>query len=327
MSIKAEDVAKLAGVSKTTVSRVLNKRGYLSEKTIKKVYDAMEELNYRPNVIARQLLHQETKLIGLIFPTVTSPFFAQLIQSIEKKLFDNGYRVLIGDSRNDKKIEREYLQELLNHQVDGLIVGSHNQGIEEYNTPNLPIVAIDRRLNDDIPIVLSDNYQGGMIATELLIEKGAKKIIHTNDPASLVGPPQNQERKRAYVDSMIKHGLTPIVYSIDYDLPDSKKDNIIKKIFKDHPDVDGMFISNDSDAGRVLNIASDLGYKIPQDLKVIGYDGAYQTRVMVPYLTTIVQPIDKMADAAVNMLIKRLNDSTYGKNKMFPVSLWNGKTV
>lgn len=191
MTVKIDDVAKLAGVSKTTVSRVLNKRGSLSEKTIKKVYDAMDELNYRPNVIARQLFKQETKLIGLIFPTVTSPFFGQLISSIQKQLFNQGYRVLIGDSKNDSRIERKYLQELLAHQVDGLIVGSHNSGIDEYNNPNMPIVAIDRRVNDDIPIISSNNYMGGLMATELLIKKGARKIIHTNDPKNLVGPPQN----------------------------------------------------------------------------------------------------------------------------------------
>lgn len=327
MTVKIDDVAKLAGVSKTTVSRVLNKRGSLSEKTIKKVYDAMDELNYRPNVIARQLFKQETKLIGLIFPTVTSPFFGQLISSIQKQLFNQGYRVLIGDSKNDSRIERKYLQELLAHQVDGLIVGSHNSGIDEYNNPNMPIVAIDRRVNDDIPIISSNNYMGGLMATELLIKKGARKIIHTNDPKNLVGPPQNQERKRAYVDSMIEHGLTPIVYSIDYNFSDSKKRQIIEKIFQEHPDVDGMFVSNDVDACRVLNVARHLGYKIPEDFKLVDFDGADLTKITVPDLTTIVQPIDKMAEYAVDMLIKRIKTPSYGHDKMFPVGLWNGETV
>ena len=182
MKAKIDDVAKLAGVSKTTVSRVMNKRGYLSEKTIKKVHDAMDELNYQPNVVARQLFKQETKLVGLIFPTVNNPFFGQLVATIEKKLFSKGFKVLLGDSMNDPEKERLYLRELMAHQVDGLIVGAHNQGIKEYQNANLPIIAIDRIMNNDIPVVSSDNYQGGKMATELLIKNGAKVIIHTNGP-------------------------------------------------------------------------------------------------------------------------------------------------
>ncbi|PMD68200.1 LacI family DNA-binding transcriptional regulator [Companilactobacillus nuruki] len=327
MTVRIDDVAKLAGVSKTTVSRVLNKRGYLSEKTIKKVYDAMEQLNYRPNVIARQLFKQETKMIGLIFPTLANPFFGQMASVISERLFEKGYRVLVGDALNDPNIERKYLQDLLAHQVDGLIVGSHNTGISEYDNSNMPIIAIDRRVNNDIPIISSDNYNGGLMATELLIKNGARNIVHTNDPKSLVGPPQNQERKRAYVDSMIEHGLKPIVYSIDPDLSDSKKRKIIMKIFKDNPNIDGMFISNDIDAARVMDIAHNLGYKIPDDLKIVGYDGADVTRVMNPCLTTIVQPIDKMAEATVDMLMKRIKNPTYGHDKILPVKLWAGKSV
>ena len=106
MKEKIDDVAKLAGVSKTTVSRVMNKRGYLSEKTIKKVHDAMDELNYQPNVVARQLFKQETKLVGLIFLTDNNPFFGQLVATIEKKLFSKGFKVLLGDSMNDPEKEK-----------------------------------------------------------------------------------------------------------------------------------------------------------------------------------------------------------------------------
>ena len=126
---KLEDVAKLAGVSKTTVSRVLNKRGYLSEATIAKVYAAMKELNYQPNTIARQLFKQKTNMVGLIFPTVNNPFFGQLVARLEQILYEHGYKVLIGNSQNNPQKEEDYLNQLLNHQVDGLIVGAHNRGL------------------------------------------------------------------------------------------------------------------------------------------------------------------------------------------------------
>ena len=100
-TIKLDDVAELAGVSKTTVSRVLNNRGYLSDKTIKKVHDAMDKLNYRPNVIARQLFKQKTNLVALVFPTVDNPFFAELEAELEKRFDQLGYRVLMGNSQNN----------------------------------------------------------------------------------------------------------------------------------------------------------------------------------------------------------------------------------
>ena len=180
MKPKLDDVAKLANVSKTTVSRVLNKRGYLSQETIDKVYDAMEKLNYQPNTVARQLYNKKTNIIGLLFPAVSNPFFGELVEELEKKLYSQGYKVIIGNSMNDPEKEKNYLNQLLSNQVDGLIVGTHNQNIQQYQNENLPIVAIDRIMNQDIPVIESDNYSGGKQATERLIQKGAKKIIHTN---------------------------------------------------------------------------------------------------------------------------------------------------
>jgi len=328
MKVRIDDVAELAGVSKTTVSRVLNKRGYLSEKTIKKVHDAMDELNYQPNAVARQLFKQETKLVGLIFPTVNNPFFGQLVATMEKKLFNAGFKVLLGDSMNNPDKEKLYLQELMSHQVDGLIVGAHNQGIDEYEHTNLPIVAIDRIVNKDIPVISSDNYQGGKLATELLIDSGAKVIIHTNGPQNLKSPAQ--KRRQAYEDTMRENGMTPIIYTSDFtdiDNGANQKVDFIKQIFKEHPDVDGMFISNDMDAAQVIDIAEDLGYKVPEDLKIVGYDGAEATRILLPKLTTIMQPIDEMADIAVNMLIERITDNSAGYDQVLPVKVWRGKTV
>ncbi|UTI87921.1 LacI family transcriptional regulator [Mammaliicoccus sciuri] len=195
MKPKLDDVAKLANVSKTTVSRVLNKRGYLSQETIDKVYDAMAKLNYQPNTVARQLYNKKTQIIGLIFPTVTNPFFGELVEELEKKLYLQGYKVIIGNSMNDPEKETNYLNQLLSNQVDGLIVGTHNQDIEQYKNDNLPIVAIDQIMNEDIPIIESDNYLGGQLATERLINKGAKKsstqlvqIISIHQPIDVESP-------------------------------------------------------------------------------------------------------------------------------------------
>lgn len=321
---KLEDVAAAAGVSKTTVSRVLNHRGYLSEKTIAKVQKAMQDLDYRPNIIARQLYKQRTDLVGMIFPTVDNPFFSQLEAEMERQLYRNGYKVLIGNSQNDPAKEENYLQQLQTHQVDGLIVGTHNRGLLEYQNPNLPIVAIDQIMNKDIPVVSSDNYQGGLLATQRLLDDGCRHIIHTNGPLGLDTP--TQKRREAYEYLMAKNHLPAITYHLDFNINTVDKERIFRRIFEEHPEVDGIFAANDTDASTIINLAGEYHKRIPEDLKIVGYDGGNITRLLQPGLTTIQQPIDEMADIAVQLLQARINGQSV-KSVVLPVTLWNGKTA
>ncbi|WP_426401979.1 LacI family DNA-binding transcriptional regulator [Mammaliicoccus lentus] len=324
MKPKLDDVAKLANVSKTTVSRVLNKRGYLSQETIDKVYDAMEKLNYQPNTVARQLYNKKTNIIGLLFPAVSNPFFGELVEELEKKLYSQGYKVIIGNSMNDPEKEKNYLNQLLSNQVDGLIVGTHNQNIQQYQNENLPIVAIDRIMNQDIPVIESDNYSGGKQATERLIQKGAKKIIHTTGPDTLDTPANR--RREAYEETMTYHGLQAIHYSVDFNISYTEKTGIFNQIFIDHPDVDGVFASNDVDALLIMQIAKKFNKNIPEDLLIVGYDGSKIMRNMFPNLTTIVQPIEEIANKALEVLNLRLEKQETLSEYILPVSIWNGST-
>ena len=321
---KLEDVAAAAGVSKTTVSRVLNHRGYLSEKTIAKVQKAMQELDYRPNIIARQLYKQRTDLVGMIFPTVDNPFFSQLEAEMERQLYRNGYKVLIGNSQNDPAKEENYLQQLLTHQVDGLIVGTQNRGLIGYQHANLPVVAIDQVVGKNIPVVSSDNYQGGLLATQRLLDDGCRHIIHTNGPLGLDTP--TQKRREAYEHLMTKNNLPAITYHLDFNISTIDKERVFRRIFEEHPEVDGIFAANDTDASTIINLASEYGKRIPEDLKIVGYDGSNVTRLLLPELTTIQQPIDEMADLAVQLLQARINGQNV-KSVVLPVTIWNGKTA
>ena len=321
---KLEDVAAAAGVSKTTVSRVLNHRGYLSEKTIAKVQKAMQDLDYRPNIIARQLYKQRTDLVGMIFPTVDNPFFSQLEAEMERQLYRNGYKVLIGNSQNDPAKEENYLQQLLTHQVDGLIVGTQNRGLIGYQHANLPVVAIDQVVGKNIPVVSSDNYQGGLLATQRLLDDGCRHIIHTNGPLGLDTP--TQKRREAYEHLMTKNNLPAITYHLDFNISTIDKERVFRRIFEEHPEVDGIFAANDTDASTIINLASEYGKRIPEDLKIVGYDGSNVTRLLLPGLTTIQQPIDEMADLAVQLLQARINGQNV-KSVVLPVTIWNGKTA
>ncbi|MCT0161135.1 LacI family DNA-binding transcriptional regulator [Lactiplantibacillus pentosus] len=325
MMAKLEDVAKLANVSKTTVSRVLNHRGYLSEQTINKVHQAMATLNYRPNVIAQQLYKNQTNLIGILLPTVANPFFGELSVALERRLYQQHYKVLIGNSMNDSDKEQDYLEQLLNKQIDGLIVGTHNRGIREYQEMNLPVVAIDRMVNTDIPIVAADNYAGGKLATELLLKGGATKIIHVNGPKKLAVAAHR--RREAYEDVMRLHGLTPITYEIDFNIAESDKKAQLQQIFSDYPDVEGIFSSNDTDAALLLQIAAEMGRRVPDDFQLIGFDGTQIVRELLPQLTTIIQPIDEIATQAVSTLQRRIKGEQTDHEIILPVKLWPGATI
>lgn len=322
MKPKISDVARVAGVSPTTVSRVLNNRGYIGEETRKKVQAAMEELNYFPNDIARSLFIKKTYLIGVIFPTTSNPFYGQLIFHLENYANSLGYKILLCNSQGREDKEKSYLHMLQRNQVDGIIAGAHNRGIEEYDIPNLPVVGFDRYLSKNTPVVSSDNYDGGRKATQLLINKGCNHIIHINGPIDLETPANL--RRKAYEDVMKEHGFNPITYET---LGDNEA--IINNLFEDHPEVDGIFASDDLIAAIVLRVAKKRKRKIPHDLKVIGYDGTDTTQVLLPELSTIAQPIKDIAETCVDILIKQIDGKWDDREQhtILPVKLIDSETT
>lgn len=304
MKSKISDVAKLAGVSVTTVSRVMNNRGYISKETRDIVHKAMEELDYFPNDLARALFNKRTNLIGLIVPTTSNPFFGELSFHIENICASLGYKVLICNSLGQIEKEQSYADMLMRNQVDGIIVGAHNRGISNYNQRNIAVVAIDRYLSKTIPVVGSDNYKGGILATELLITKGCKNIIHINGPAELETPASL--RRKAYEDVMRSHGREAITYEVKDPFVQENHHQVIDRLLNECPNVDGLFASNDLVAASFISEARKRGKRIPEDIKVVGYDGTETSRILLPELTTIKQPIEQIAKTAVEILIKEI---------------------
>jgi LacI family sucrose operon transcriptional repressor len=319
---KISDVAKVAGVSPTTVSRVLNNRGYIGKETREKVHEAMEKINYYPNDIARSLYIKKTFLIGVIFPTTSNPFYGQLIFHLENYANSLGYKVLLCNSQGREDKEKSYLQMLQRNQVDGVIAGAHNRGIEEYDIPNLPVVGFDRYLSKNTPVVSSDNYDGGRLASQLLIDKGCKNIIHINGPIDLETPANL--RREAYEKVMRDNQLTPITYETTRD-----NEEVIKRLFDDHPEVDGIFASDDLIAANVMREARKRNISIPNDLKLIGYDGTQTTRILLPELSTIEQPIKDIAEKCVDILIKQIDGEREDiqQHTILPVRLIDAETT
>lgn len=321
------DVAKVAKVSATTVSRVINRRGYLSKETIAKVEAAMKKLNYRPNIIAKQLQAQRTMAIGILVPTIANPFFGQLTYELERRFFKSGFRVMIGNAENDIDKERKYLQQLLARQVDGLVIATHNhqQQIPEYQHTNMPIVSIDRYLRFTIPNISSDNYQGGRQATQALLDRGARHILHTD--SEQLFDRHDYLCQQAYEDVMKEHGLTPHTYGVDFGSTREDKLVLFNKLFTDYPAVDGIFASNDMDAILLLQVAQQRGIKVPDDLQIIGYDGVPTTRMMVPELATMEQPIGEIAQQAVKILQREINHQPVKDSYKLPVKFLPAASV
>ncbi|MHC3404411.1 LacI family DNA-binding transcriptional regulator [Aerococcus sp. Group 2] len=325
MAITLADVAKKAEVSATTVSRVINNYGYLSEKTIKKVRQAMEELNYQPNALARSLQGKGTQLIGLIFPSVAHPFYGELVEALESCFFEEGYYTILCNSANNKEKERHYLRMLAANQVDGIVAGAHNMGIEEYHHYQKQVVSFDRYLSEEIPIVGSDNFQGGQMATEMLALRGAKRIgIFTGSQKS--ASPTNQ-RLEGYLSVIEAQKLNPYVYQLQEQRSSKIAAQHIQSILK-KDQLDGIFCTDDLTALLTLDAAKDLGLQVPHDLKIIGYDGSRFIQNYHPELSTIVQPIQDYANLIADLLIKKIKqpDSDLNRNYQLPVSFLQGKT-
>ncbi len=320
MVAKLTDVAKLAGVSPTTVSRVINKKGYLSEITVQKVHEAMRELGYKPNNFARSLQGKSAKLIGLIFPNISNIFYAELIEDLEKELFKKGYKTIICNSENDADKEKEYLEMLIANQVDGIISSSHNLGITDYEKIDAPIIAFDRKLGPGIPIISSDNYAGGNLAAKQLKESGCKKTLLITGNDNTDSPTTN--RAKGFLEMFPNAKIVKVPHS----LCAQEKEVIIESILLiEKPD--GVFVSDDETALNVIQICEKLEMKVPEDIKIIGYDGSQFVQTYLPYLTTICQPIEDIAQLVVEVLLKRIHNEPTDLEYKLPVTIQIGKTT
>lgn len=321
-----KDVAQEAGVTVTTVSRVLNNRGYISEITRNKVYEAMKKLDYHPNEIARSLFKKKSNIMGLIIPDISHPFFAQLTNYIEYYAYSMGYKILLCNSYSDSLKEKDYIDMLKRNQVDGIIMGSHSLETEEYLNLKLPIIAVDRYLSDEIPYITSDNYNGAVLATNLLIDKGCKKLAHISGPLSLSTPANR--RYQGFKDVVTERNIENVIVQTTHrGFTQEEYREIIFDLFEDHPETDGIFASSDMIAAAIISVAASINKRIPEELKIVGYDDIYIASVIVPALTTIRQPIQEMGRQIIELLAQRIDGNEIEAETMLPITLVERKTT
>ncbi|GAB1158861.1 LacI family DNA-binding transcriptional regulator [Paenibacillus illinoisensis] len=321
------DVALRAGVSVTTVSRVLNNRGYISQKTRDKVYQTMNELNYRPNEIARSLLRKQSNVIGLIIPDVSHPFFGELANYIEYYAYQNGFKIMLCNSHMEPSKEREYVEMLKGNRVDGIIMGSHTLEVDEYMNLNSPIVTIDRQIGADIPYISSDNYQGGVIAAELLLAKGRRKLAHICGNLEL--QMLSNRRTTGFMDVLEAHGVKPVtMHETDLNVFSQKQyTELVERLLVEHPEVDGLFVTSDLIAIHALKQIVAHGRKVPEDIAIIGYDDIRAAGYLSPGITTIRQPVQELAELAVDLIRRQIVEEEINMKNILPVTLVERETT
>ena len=299
-----KDVARLSGVTVTTISRMLNNRANVSEKTKAKILAAMEELDYHPNELAQSLIKQKSSFIGLIVPSAKHFFFGAVIGWVERFVCANGYKLLLCVSDLDAQKEIEYFHMLKSNKVAGVILASHTQNLLDHvNVANLPVVTIDRTLAPSIPNACADNYSGGWQAAEHLLGKGCQHLAYISGSAEM----EMDANKRfvGFCDACHQRGaaLPVMVDASERDFISMRYQPVIHHLFQTHPQVDGVFCSNDIIAAQVLQYCSQQGIEVPHRLKVVGYDDTDLACLTTPPLTTIHQPVEDLCRWAVERIV------------------------
>ncbi len=303
-----KDVAKMAGVTVTTVSRVLNNRGYISADTRLKVMDAMERLDYQPNELARSLIFQRSYIIGILVPSVGHPFFGLLVDAIEHSATEQGYKIMLCNSHHESDKEISYIEMLKRNKVDGIIMATRIMNIQPFLNLKLPLVTFDRYLDNDIPFVTSDNYRGGELAARHLIARGCKNLIYIGGTRNMQMANQRGEGfARVCRESGVQYRLTETEESSFISMHYETR---IEQILADNPGIDGIFASSDVIAAQVISACTVHGWRVPDDIRVVGYDDSIIAQLVQPALTTIRQPVKAMAERMINLL-NQMNDNQH----------------
>lgn len=291
-----KDVARISGFSVSTVSRCLNNSGYVSEEARVEIEKVAKELNYRPTYSAQMLRTNRSNIIALILVTLRNSYFVELAEHIDRICLEKGYHLILCNIDSDDNKEKAYLDLIDKINPEGVILAGVEtvyDALKEY-----PSVIIDRldKNHRSISSVTTNNTQGARLLTEHLIEVGCKNILFLGPE---IGNFASLERKESYIKIVEENGMNP-----NYIFTDIIEDLDINEIMK----YDGIFAWNDEVAVDVLFYLQRHGYKVPEDMKLVGYDNNYMSQRVSPTITTIDQSYELIAETSVDLLINRINN-------------------
>lgn len=302
-----KDVAREAGVALGTVSKVINGIP-VGDEYRQKVENAIHKLNYEVNTYARGLKVQKSNTVTLIIPDAINPFYAAFAHYIERYLYETGHFMVLCCSNGILEKEINYLNMANQNQSDGVIALTYND-IGTYIPKNLPLVAFDRIYNNDFtPRVASDNFAGGILATEKLLECGCKQpaFVTFYSPS----PGEADKRRDGYLHACKIHGITPVMLNepSGVDMNEAITSFVLKHKKKDgRLDFDGIFVNSDFNAHTTIRILSDLGYRVPDDIQIIGFDGIHKFgfEEQELFVSSICQPIPQLAKTCVDIVLAK----------------------
>lgn len=296
------DVAKKANVSVSTVSRVINEKGYVHQSTKDIVLKTIEELGFVPNQLARSLTSRSSKIIGVIVPHIGPSFYGELLEGIESQAATSGYKIMFCATKDDSERELEYLRFFEQYNIEGLIIAANFFNTDKLATLKVPIVSVDHILDENIPSITSNNVSGGEIGAKVLVENGRKNIIVFRGPSFLL---TTMERTIGALNVFKENGLYVEIFDFDLVNPDSA---LIEQILINNPQVDGIFAFSDTLALATMKILKKLKRQIPEDVAIVGYDNSPFAAWSSPGLTTINQPVQMMGKQSLIKLVQLIRN-------------------
>lgn len=319
-----DDVAKLAGVSIATVSRVLNKTGQVSSKTAEQVYAAVAELDYVPHAGARGLAGSKHNMIGLVFSGVGDAFLNELLLGIDQQLTDAGYELLLYSSRLRSQVQPNPPIPLGSHNTDGLIVyaGSLDETeIRRFHAQEFPLVLLHQSAPEGltIPSVGFENKAGAITAVSHLLSLGRKRIVY------LAGPTGNEDsywRELGYREALSAHDIpvaSELIVSGDFN--ESVAETAVTQLLQSGIEFDAIFAADDTSASGALFALQQAGKQVPEDVAVVGFDDASYTRYLTPALTTIHAPIEESGRNAAEQIIRLIQGKEADMLTLLPTEL------
>lgn len=312
------DVAKEAGVSIATVSKVLNGVGRISDETIKRVERVMKELQYQPSVVASALTGKQTYTIGMLLPDLANPYFAEVARHVEDRANQLGYSVIICSTDNNVEKESNYISLLNQKSVDGLIIATgiqHEQTSQHIMKQQIPVALFARDFPSlVVDAVLLDDFLGGYQATKHLIDLGHEKIAMIAENEEYLSA---QERIRGYCQAMEDAGLSEYtrrktVYSFTIE---GAKQNVIQLLDSIDPPT-AIFTTNDILAIGAIQAAYECRISVPDELSIVGFDDTILSRIVTPPLTSVRQPIQEMGMQVMDLLVQEIEQKKRGRRKI-----------
>ncbi len=309
MAITLREVAKRAGVSTMTASRVVNARHGVSAEAQRRVEEAITFLNYVPNRISRGVSSQRTKTIGLIVPDVVNPFFAPLVRGAELAARRLGYRVLLCNTENDLRLERDYIDNLVAHPVEGLLLAPVSDqsahSVFALCQGSFPLVLLDRTLPDtNCDSVVCDNLSGARRMTEHLILLGHQEIAHLTDVEETS---TGRERLTGYKEALAAAGISfrdELVFGTTVDQIGGYRATQGVLALEKRPTV--IFTINNMTAVGAMQALRERGLSVPQDMGLVCFDDVEHLAVLSPFLTVISQPAETLGSVGAQLLFERI---------------------